>query len=503
MIELKVHQRDGTDTIKAEENSFLLQVLRDHGYEIFAPCGGNGTCGKCRVWRKGEGSINSCVHRVTESMEIVLPDKKEARILVEQHNHILSLPYLPGPALNLSGYPHGVAIDLGTTSLVFYLVNLTSGSVVETRALLNPQAQFGGDVISRISYTSEKEGGLLELQKVILNSINTQLDHFVELLGISPDDIVKIVISGNTTMLHLLLGVDPLPMALAPFMPNFTDEQRLNGKDLNLHCHADGEIKVLPSISAYVGADIVAGMSSIKPSDKWKNFLFMDIGTNGELALVTPERIICCATAAGPAFEGAGISCGMGGLEGAISAFNEDGYTVIGDIPPVGICGSGLIDVVAHLIENGLVQADGLLEEDYIVVAGDQTETGNPVSITQQDIREVQLAKSAIAAGVNILLKHASLNSDEIDKVFLAGGFGNYFNTESAMKIGLISSEFSGKIIPLGNTSGTGAVLALKSIHFDDVIRELLERAQYIELSEDKDFTMYFAMNMMLKPFEI
>ncbi len=497
MIELKVHHRDGTDTIKAEENAFLLQVLRDHGYEIFAPCGGKGICGKCKVWRKGEGSVNSCVHRVTESMEIVLPDKREARILVEQHNHTLSIPYLPGPALNLSGYPHGVALDLGTTSLVFYLVNLISGSVVETRAVLNPQAQFGGDVISRISYTSEKEGGLSELQKVILNSINEQLDHFVEFVGISGDDIVKVTISGNTTMLHLLLGVDPLSIALAPFIPNFTGEQILNGKDLNLHCHPDGEIKVLPSISAYVGADIVAGIASIKPSEEWKNYIFMDIGTNGELALVTPGSIICCATAAGPAFEGARISCGMGGLEGAISAFDEDGYTVIGDISPVGICGSGLIDVVAYLIENGLVQADGLLEEDFIVVPGDQTETGNPLSISQQDIREVQLAKSAIAAGVNILLKHANLNSDEIDKVFLAGGFGNYFNTESAMKIGLISSEFSGKIIPLGNTSGTGALSALKSIHFDDVIQDLLKRTKYIELSDHEDFTMDFAMNMM------
>ena len=503
MIEIKVHQQDEIKTIETEGNDYLLSILRENGYEIFTPCGGNGTCGKCKVWQKGEGSITSCVHFVTEPMEIILPDKKEAQILIEQHKHTLPVPFNPGPLSSLSYLPHGVAIDLGTTSLGFYLVNLITGSLVETRAVLNPQAQFGGDVISRISYASENEGGLHELQYAILNSINGQLDHFTEFAGISKDEIVKITVSGNTTMLHLLLGVDPLSIALAPFKPSFTDEQIFKGKDLNLHCHAEGEIKVLPSISAYVGADIVSGMASIKPEEGRKNYLFMDLGTNGELALVTPESIICCATAAGPALEGARISCGMGALEGAVSIFDQTGYSVIGDIAPTGICGSGLIDVVAHLVENNIVDADGLLEEEFIVVPADQTVNGNNISITQQDIREVQLAKSAIAAGVNILVKEAGLSFEDIDTVYLAGGFGNYINKESAMKIGLISPEFKNKIIALGNTSGTGAVLALKSIQFDEVIHDLLKRAQYIELSGHEDFTLDFAMNMMFGPIEL
>lgn len=503
MIELKVHHQDEIKTIITEGNASLLEILRENGYEIFTPCGGNGTCGKCKVWQKGEGSITSCVHYVTESMEIILPDKKEAQILVEQHIHTLSLPFSPGPSSFLSYLPHGVALDLGTTSLVFYLVNLVTGSIVETRAVLNPQAQFGGDVISRISYSSEKEGGLHELQKVILNSINEQLDHFTEFAGITKDELVKITVSGNTTMLHLLLGVDPLSIALAPFKPGFTDEQILKGKELDLHCHEEGEIKIMPSISAYVGADIVSGMASIKSDDERKNYLFMDLGTNGELALVTQEGILCCATAAGPALEGARISCGMGAMEGAISAYDDDGYTVIGDDSATGICGSGLIDVVAHLVENKLVNGEGLLEEEFLVVPAEQSENGKPISITQQDIREVQLAKSAIAAGVNILVKEAGLSFDEIDAVFLAGGFGNYINKESAMKIGLISPEFKNKIIALGNTSGTGAVLALKSTQFDEVINDLLKRTKYIELSGHDDFTLDFAMNMMFEPIEL
>lgn len=503
MIYLKVHHQDEIITIETDGNDSLLQILRANGFELYTPCGGNGTCGKCKVWQKGEGSITSCVHYVSESMEIILPDKKEAQILVDQHVHTLSVPFNPGPSLVLSYLPHGVAIDLGTTSLVFYLVNLVMGSVVETRAVLNPQAQFGGDVISRISHASEKEGGLQELQKVILDSINDQLDHFAEIAQITSDEIVKMSVSGNTTMLHLLLGVDPLSIALAPFKPTFTEEKILKGKELNFHCHTEAEIKIMPSISAYVGADIVSGIASIALSEERKKYLFMDLGTNGELALMAENEIICCATAAGPALEGAKISCGMGALEGAISAYDHSGYTVIGDTLPAGICGSGLIDIVAYLIDNNLVTGDGLLEEEFCIAPAAASENGKALTITQQDIREVQLAKSAIASGVSIMLKEAKLAYGEIDTVFLAGGFGNYINIDSAMKIGLISPEFKDKIVALGNTSGTGAVLALKSLQFDEVIADTLKRSRYVELSGYEDFALDFAMNMMFEPIEL
>ena len=493
---ITILQKGKKRNITVENGETLLGVLRKNGVEVYSPCGGNGTCGKCKVFIKGEGSVTSCVYPVTKDIEIVLPDQREAHILVDQHAYTVQLALNPGPSENLSSYPQGVAIDIGTTSVVFYLVNLFTGGIIETRAIMNPQAKYGADVISRINYTAQSAEGLYTLQNEIITAINLQLDHFAGVMEVSADEIVKIAITGNTTMLHLLLGVDPLPIALAPFTPAFIEEQQLKGKDLKLHCHAEAEIKILPSISAYIGADIVAGIASIKQMEQYKRFLFMDIGTNGELALVTPERIWCCATAAGPAFEGANISCGMSAIEGAISVFTAKEYSVIGNFPPVGICGSGLIDVVAHLVDAKLVRDDGFLEKDFVVVPKEDSGTLKEIVLTQQDIREVQLAKSAMMAGMNVLLKKASLSYDDIDVLFLAGGFGNYIDTSNAITIGMLPGSMENRIISLGNTSGAGALLALKSVNFDSIVNQVRKKTTYIELSDDDDFTLDFVMNM-------
>lgn len=497
MPEIKILQKNAVVTIFSEQGNTLLKELQENGFDIYSPCGGNGTCGKCMVYVKGEGDVTSCIYPVTRDIEIVLPEKREAKILVEQHEHTTSVPFNPGDSVGLSYFPHGVAIDIGTTTLVFYLVNLITGAIIETRAVVNPQTKYGADVISRINYAVTTSGGLETLQKEILNAINLQLDHFIEIAEITGNELVKISIAGNTTMLHLLLGVDPLSIALAPFTPAFVDQQILKGSELDLNCHPEAEITVLPSIAAYVGADIVAGIASIKPSVEYKRFLFMDIGTNGELALVTPETIWCCATAAGPAFEGANISCGMSAVEGAISVFGADGFSVIGNAIPAGLCGSGLIDVVAYLVENKLVQSDGLLYEDFVIVP--EISGNNEIVLTQQDIREVQLAKSAIMAGVNVLMKKASLTFDDLDALFLAGGFGNYIDLASAIKIGMLPEEMEHKTISLGNTSGTGALLALKSVQFDQIIQDIRKRSCYVELSDDEDFVMDYVMNMDFK----
>lgn len=497
MVNLYVHHQGNIIKTVSESGEILLNVLRRNGFEVYSPCGGNGTCGKCKILIKGEGLVTSCLYSVNGSVEVILPDKREAKILAEQHKHTIQLQLLPGACADMSGYPHGVAIDIGTTSVVFYLVNLITGSLVETRAILNPQAKYGADVISRIQYTASNENGLSILQKEILDVINVELIHLANFADITENEIIKIVIAGNTTMLHLLLGVNPHSLALAPFKAQFLDEQILRGEELHLNCFTDAEIKILPSFSAFVGADIVAGLASIAPSDIHKNYLFMDIGTNGELALVTDDRIWCCATAAGPAFEGANISCGTGAIEGAISVYDKDGYSVIGNDKPIGICGSGLIDIVAWMYENKIINSEGLLKTDFIVVPEAESGTGQNISITQNDIREVQLAKSAIASGIKLLLKQSGLSFNQIDTLFLAGGFGNYINTESAITIGLISSEMRNKIIPLGNTSGTGAVMALKSIKFDDAVNSVLSKSVLVDLAGDEDFAIEFAMNMM------
>ena len=497
MPEIKILQKSTVKTFLCGEGNKLLKELQENGFDIYSPCGGNGTCGKCMVYVKGEGEVTSCIYPVTNDIEIILPEKREAIILVDQHEHTIEMPFNPGDTVGLSSFPYGVAIDIGTTTLVFHLVNLITGAIIETRAAVNPQTKFGADVISRINFTATTLGGLEALQKEILAAINLQLDHFIEIVEITGNELVKICIAGNTTMLHFLLGVDPLPIALAPFTPAFVDQQILKGRELNLHCHPEAEIKVLPSIAAYVGADIIAGIASVKPSSQYQNYLFLDIGTNGELALVTPETIWCCATAAGPAFEGANISCGMSAVEGAISVFDADGYSVVGNAAPAGLCGSGLIDVVAHLVENKLVQSDGLLSEDFVIVP--ETSETNRIVLTQQDIREVQLAKSAIMAGVKVLLKKALLAFDDLDALFLAGGFGNYIDLASAIKIGMLPKEMEHKTISLGNTSGTGALLALKSVQFDQIIQDVRNRSCYVELSDDEDFVLDYVMNMDFK----
>ena len=497
MIKIAVYQNGKLTETETASGEILLNVLRNNDFDIYSPCGGNGTCGKCKVLVKGEGIVTSCIYTVNESIEIVLPDKREAKVLVAQHSHTIQLPLIPGPSADLSGYPHGVAIDIGTTTLVLYMLNLITGTIVEIRALLNPQAKYGADVISRIQYTASNSDGLKILQDEIINAINRELVHLISFAGISENELIKITIAGNTTMLHLLLGVSPVSLALAPFKAQFLDEQNLKGEDLKLHCLPGAEIKILPSISAYVGADIVAGIASIAPSEKYRNYLFMDIGTNGELALVSDERIWCCSTAAGPAFEGARISCGMGAVEGAISAYGDEGYTVIGNEKPSGLCGSGLIDLVAWLVSEGKIDPDGLLNNDFEIVSAADSGTGHAILFNQTDVREVQLAKSAIVSGVKILLKESGLKFDQLDALFLAGGFGNYINTESAIRIGLLPAEMKDRIIPLGNTSGTGALAALKSTWFDESVRKVLDKAVVVELANDEDFAMEFAMNMM------
>ncbi len=496
MPRVKVISETGITILNSNPGQTLLGILREHNIEIVAPCGGNGTCGKCRVMVKGRGIVTSCLFTVNEDIEVVLPDKKESEILVTQHAYTKVLPLNPGKVSDLVSFPLGVAVDIGTTTIVCYLVNLLTGSVIETLSGINPQARFGADVISRIQYAGKGEKELKQLQDVIIDFLNEKIKMFAESTGFEATLIVKITIAANNTMLHLLKGVDPTSLALVPFTPVFTGFQYLKAKDMGLNTNGDALVTLLPSLSAYVGADIIAGIASIEPGDKIKNYLFLDVGTNGELALVTPGKIWSCATAAGPAFEGANISCGMGAVSGAIKIFDDHGFEVIGNEPPSGICGSGLIDLVAVLLEKEIVNAEGNMDEDYII-ADETISAGNERLIfKRKDIREVQLAKSAIRSGINILMQEAGMDFNEVDVLFLAGGFGNYINIENAMKIGLLPVELKNKVMPIGNTSGTGAILALKSIMFENSLDEVIAKSELVELSANENFEMEFAMNM-------
>ena len=497
MPKIKVHSNGNISVLDVQKGNILLGELRTQGFDIYSPCGGNGSCGKCKVYIKDEGNVTSCVYVVEKDIEIILPDPVEAKILTSQYEYSRVLPFNPGEIANISPYPFGVAIDIGTTSIVFYFVQLITASLLETKAVMNPQAKYGADVISRINHCILNPEGLNILQSELITTINTQLSNFAEKTGVSVNEIVKISVAGNTTMLHLLMGENPESIAFAPFTPIFIEEKIVKASALNLDCNQEGEVKILPSVTAYVGADIVAGIASIAPTNEHKNFLFVDIGTNGEMALITPDKIFCCATAAGPAFEGASIECGMGAFEGAISVFQDvTNFKTIGESIPMGICGSGLIDLVDVLVKTGIVKSDGLMEEDFILVPEDKSGSGEAIKLTQKDIRELQLAKSAITAGMKVLIQEAGLSINELDALYLAGGFGNYIRIASAVGIGLIPIELENKVVPVGNASGTGVTLALKSKDFDNVIKNILERMNYVELSESEDFVLEFALNM-------
>ncbi len=493
-FKVKIIRNDFSKEVKVDEGANLLTVIRGYVNDFYAPCGGNGTCGKCRVFIPGDGHVTSCLFHVNKDIEVILPDKKEMNILSLQYKLTKTVIPKPGKLENSVAVPYGLAVDIGTTTMVFYIVNLLFGSVVDIKTAVNPQIKYGADVISRIQYGMENENGIKDLQIPLIKTINNVINEYCEQNGIINNDFVRITITGNTTMLHTFLGEDATSIAQYPFIPVFKDVVRKNPKDLFIDINTKGEIVLLPSLSGYIGADIVAGLASLDMKKIGKTFLYVDIGTNGEIVLVTPERVLSCATAAGPAFEGANISCGMSAVAGAVSEYSVNEIKVIGNAEPKGVCGSGLIDIVAEMLKTGALQQEGNIEKDFVVYQNEHD--NHKITLTQQDIREVQLAKSAIAAGINRLLSIAGITKEQLDNVLLAGGFGNYINVKNAIRIGLLPDVPFDKYIQIGNSAGSGAVLALLSEDFINTTVRIRDNMEYIELSTDTEFPMEYAMNM-------
>lgn len=479
----------GSSVVVAEPQQSLFEALRQNDYAVYAPCGGKGTCGKCRLEIKDVGFVVACQYKVQEDITVILPEQQEANIVSNQSRLLANYPIDISPAVCLNSPSYGVAIDIGTTTLVLYILNLDTGKLEQIIRLLNPQQSFGGDVISRIQYCQENEQGLVQLQNILVSAINKALQGFVGQRHLTTDNLTRLVVAGNTSMLHILLKADPVPLSLAPFTPQFTERQERMAYELGFSVHRRARLITLPCLSAYVGADIMAGLSVLDTSAR--TYLFVDIGTNGEMALVKDNQVYACATAAGPAFEGANISCGMAAVDGAVSIFKQpDDFHVIGQAEAKGLCGSALIDVVAYLFGAGLLDESGYLEQDFTI-------TDN-ITINQQDIRELQLGKSAIYSGLSVLLSQHGLCFDDVEALYLAGGFGNYVNTNSAISIGLLPKALSGRIYPVGNSAGIGALQYLKSQEFAEKNSRLIDRSHYIELSGSDDFNMAFALNMFL-----
>ncbi len=416
-----------------------------------------------------------------------------------------------------SGECFGIAFDIGTTTVVGMLWDLAAGELVDVEARTNYQSLFGADVISRIQYSMEGEGKLKALQGKVIGCCNDILSEICERNAIEQKHIYDATMVGNTTMSHLVFGVTPASMARTPFAPVFAEAQDEWADELGLSIYTHANVRLLPNIAGHVGSDIV-GMMMAAGLDRCKGaHIAIDIGTNGEVVAVKNGRMLCCSTAAGPAFEGATIQQGMRAAAGAIEGVVIDGSGVhlktIDDAPAIGICGSGLIDAVSELLRVGVVdvsgrmltkaqaQSAGVPERiaDCIVGEGadayfllSEAEDRESIILTQSDIREVQLAKGAILAGIQTLMAELQMSVDEIESIMLAGAFGNYINKRSALGIGLLPQVKEEKILAIGNAAGVGACMALLSDAERGRADLLALSTEHIELSMNPTFQDYY-----------
>lgn len=399
---------------------------------------------------------------------------------------------------------YGVAVDVGTTTMVAYLMNLEDGSVIDVDSALNPQRVYGGDVISRSDFASQSEENGRKMQQLVVDKLDGMICGMARRKGIDAGRIFHIVLVGNTTMMHMLAGLTTRNISVSPFIPAVTSELTLPARELGF-TFANAMATVGPCVAGYVGADTVACVLDCGMDRSDELCLMVDIGTNGEIALGDKNGIICCSTAAGPALEGAHIKCGMGGVTGAISRVNlSDGVDigVIGGGEEQGICGSGLVDAIAGMLDRGYIDEMGGMDEDEMgELAGE--DAGRPalmltesVMITQRDVREVQLAKAAIAAGIQTLIAQRGCAIGDIGALYIAGGFGNYIDRERAARIGLLPRELLTRMKPVGNAAGAGAKRMLMSRAELDRASDIARSMEYLELSARADFQDLFVDGM-------
>ena len=446
------------------ENKILLSdAMENAGIHHDKPCGGKGTCKKCMVTANGKKVLACMTYADTDTIIDYTNDWDDIQSIVFSKE----VEFQRKPVIN-SGY--GLAVDVGTTTIAGYIYKFPEGICVKSMGLPNLQKAHGADVISRIEFA--KSGGSETLRQELFHQINVLSQGY---------DIDKYVICGNTTMLHFITGLDSSGIAVAPFTP------------LSLFGEWYGNIYYPRCISSYVGADITTAIIASGMMNDKASFL-VDIGTNGEMALFNNGKLLCCSTAAGPAFEGANISSGMLSVGGAINkVYIEDGkicFTTVDNKDPIGICGTGLIDAVCCMLKLGIIDDTGYLEKEFEI--GD-----SKVYVTPADIRQLQLAKAAIRAGIDTLLNEGMLSCKDLDKFYIAGGFGSFINKESAAAIGLIPKEVLDKVTVIGNGAGAGACMLLLNSDLIIESEKIASNAETIELSGDEFFMNAYMENMM------
>lgn len=510
--EVVVHRGAETKTILVKEGESLLDAFIRQEIYISAPCGGKGRCGKCGIqvlngntWISDEdkkiyseeeldaGWRLSCCLYPTEELEVSVSQSDE------------SLFEAVGETENTeeSGTEESfyhVAVDIGTTTIAMSLIGGESGKVFHTVTSVNSQRAYGADVISRIQ--ASVDGKKEELKKSIQKDLQDSMEKLLKETGVSGEDVGKIVIGGNTTMGHLLMGYDCDTLGVFPFTPVNIDFIKGTEEILGTDRFGKKEVILLPGISTYVGGDIVSGMYAYDFTEKEDVCMFIDLGTNGEMGIGNKEKILVTSTAAGPAFEGGNITWGMGSVPGAICSVKLEGteteVKTIRDEAPQGICGTGVVETAAELVREEIVDETGALDEDYFDDGFPLAKTpdGKEIVFTQKDVREIQLAKAAVRAGVETLLLRYGIKKEEVSKVYLAGGFGYKLNTDKAIAIGMIPEEWADRIVAVGNSSLSGACKYLKDENGDKTIEKLVSISEEINLSADKEFNEFY-MNEM------
>ena len=500
------------DRSKQQKN--LLEMLQEKNEYISAPCNGNGICGKCIVRYKSgateptkqdreflsekqleQGYRLACQSYPTEEYKVEIPELEETIEVLSQWENQRTEEILKntaeGTAEKTENAIYGICIDIGTTTLAALLVNLKTEADCQTAVSVNHQRTYGADVISRID--ASNNGKKWEMQRCIRQDLQKLVGELAEKEGIHVAQIQRIVIAGNTTMCHLLRGFSCETLGVAPFLPVDLSWMEGSAADFLGMKELDTKVVILPGISAFVGADIMAGIAKMNMHRSEGYHLLLDIGTNGEMVLGNCRHMYVTSTSAGPAFEGGNISCGMASIPGVIShVFMEEtgkaGFQVIGETDgenkkqqAIGICGTGMIDLVYELREHQMIDEHGTYSDLYFDTG---YELAEKVKFTQNDIRELQMAKAAIRAGVDILVKKAGITFDEVDDCYLAGGFGTKIDIKKAAGIGLIPKELEMKTIPAGNTVLAGTKEVLLGRISKEELEKIQTMAEVINLAE-------------------
>ncbi len=532
--QITVLQNNKQVTTECMDGEKLLEAMLRQGIRHRCDCGGQGTCGKCKIQvlagelkesmadmrilskaERSDGFRLACRAFPKENITISLPVYEEADMAVLTAGRETTAP--SGKRMSTSGYYIG--IDLGTTTLAVHLMEGRSGEILAASSLVNPQRRYGADVISRMKASSE--GKADDLKKLIRASLRTLILRVLQEVPPEGNGVEQIAIAGNTTMIHLLMGYSCDGLGVYPFTPVtvgpiascfqelFAEEDRkepdASGNDESerklLEELGRVPVSILPGISVFVGGDIVAGLGICDFDRTEEVCLLIDLGTNGELAIGNKEKLYVSSTAAGPAFEGGNISIGLGSIPGAISRVQlggtKPGIETIGSGKPVGICGTGVVELCSELLRTGGMDETGLLSEEYFQEGYPlYQDSQGKLNFTQKDVRELQLAKAAIRAGIELLLRNYGVSWEQVEKVYLAGGFGFVLDIPKAVHIGLLPEELKDKIITVGNSSLAGAVKYAADPEFRRRLAGIIENAREVHLSNEEDFQELYIGNM-------